>query len=104
MQVIELMTNASPGSAHTMSDSGWSNNEVFLKYLQEHFLKQDVKAPGQKLLLLFDGYKSHICPAVREWAKNNDVVLFLHRPHTSHKLQPLDVSCFGPLKAKYRKV
>ena len=100
MQVIELMANASPSSVYTMSDSGWSNNEVFFKYL----LKHAVKPPGQKLLLLFDHHKSHFYPAVREWAKNNDVVLFILLLHTSHKLQFLDVSCFGPLKAKYKKV
>ena len=98
------MANASPGSAHTVSVSVWSNNEVFLKYLQEHFLKHAVKAPGQQLFHFFDGYKSHICSAVQEWAKNTDVVLFLLLPHTSPKLQPVDISCFGPLKAKYRKV
>ena len=100
----ELMANATPGTGHTMSDSGWSNNGVFLKFLKEHFLPRVQRSPGEKVLVLFDGHKSHICPEVRAWAAANDVILFLLPPHTSHKLQPLNVSCYSPLKSKYKKV
>ena len=99
------MANSSPGSAHTLSATGWSNNSVFLKFLNEHFKKHLVaREEGEKVLLLFDGHRSHICPEVRRWARENDIILFLLPPHTSHKLQPLDVSCFGPLKNKYKQV
>ena len=33
----ELMEGATPGAAGTVSDSSWSNCEVFRKYLNEHF-------------------------------------------------------------------
>ena len=100
------MNDASPGSSHTVSNNGWSNNQVFIKFLNEHFLKNIVRPidGNQKMLLLFDGHKSHICPDVRRWAVENNVILFLLPPHSSHKLQPLDVSCFGPLKKYYKKV
>ena len=36
-----------------------------------------------------------------EWALENKVVLFVLPAHTSHITQPLDVSCFAPLKKMY---
>ncbi len=100
------MNDSSPGSSHTVSNNGWSNNQVFIKFLNEHFLPNIVRPidENQKILLLFDGHKSHICPDVRRWAVENKIILFLLPPHSSHKLQPLDVSCFGPLKKYYKKV
>ena len=57
----ELMDGATPGAAGTVSDSGWSNGEVFRKYLDEHFLNFiPQREPGQHILLLLGGHKSHI--------------------------------------------
>jgi hypothetical protein len=35
----ELMKNASPGATCAMSETGWSNSEIFRKYLKGHFFK-----------------------------------------------------------------
>jgi hypothetical protein len=35
-----LLAGSSPGSAGTVSDSGWSNSTVFMPYIGGHFLKQ----------------------------------------------------------------
>jgi hypothetical protein len=34
-------------------------------------------------------------------AKENDIIMLTLPPHTSHKLQPLDRTCYGPLKTAY---
>ena len=52
-------------------------------------------------LILFDGHKSHISLTLSEWAKQNNVILFVLPPHTSHLTQPLDVGLFGPFKSNY---
>ena len=36
-----------------------------------------------------------------EWAKTNNIILFVLPAHTSHLLQPLDVAIFGPFKSFY---
>ena len=36
-----------------------------------------------------------------DWAKENNVVLFVLPAHTSHALQPLDLGCFGPFQRIY---
>lgn len=98
----ELLEGASTGASGTVSDSGWSNNEVFLKYLQDHFLQfVQERVPAQPFLLLYDGHKSHVTLNIIDWAKENNIVLFVLPPHTSHVLQPLDVGCFGPFQNVY---
>ncbi|XP_064633674.1 uncharacterized protein LOC135491633 [Lineus longissimus] len=96
----DLMQGAMPGAASTMSDNGWSNGTVFRKYITEHFLKYIVRRndPEQHIILLYDGHKSHINSEIINWAKSQNIILFVLPPHTSHRLQPLDVACFGPFK------
>jgi len=78
---------------------------VALKWLQEVFIPQtQPQDPSQRRLLICDGHDSHTA-ADFMWAcyKNNIQLLFLP-PHTSHVLQPLDLSIFSPLKHTYRKL
>lgn len=97
-----LLEGAQPGSAMAMSDSGWSNGKVFIDYMQRHFIKYAARQdPNEKLLLLFDGHASHCTLEAMDWAKQNNVILFVLPPHSSHALQPLDVGCFGPFKSAY---
>ena len=88
------------GARGTMSKSGWSNTEVFKQYLSEHFVKYAPCGNGYTLIL-YDGHRSHIHPDIIEWAKENNIILFVLPPHTSQVLQPLDVGCFGPLQKAY---
>ncbi|XP_053390074.1 uncharacterized protein LOC123531140 isoform X2 [Mercenaria mercenaria] len=98
----ELLAESTPGVSGCVTDSGWSNSDTFLKYLNDHFLKF-VQRPdeSQPILLIFDGHRSHINIPVIEWAKQHNIILFVLPAHTSHLLQPLDVGCFGPLQRVY---
>lgn len=97
-----LMQGASSGSDASMSKTGWSNSSIFLEYLQSHFIKYIQRSdPNQQIIIIFDGHKSHINVPVLEWAKKNNIILFVLPAHTSHVLQPLDVACYGPLQKIY---
>ncbi|XP_045169024.1 uncharacterized protein LOC123531825 [Mercenaria mercenaria] len=98
----DLLQGAASGSAGTMSKTGWSNSVIFHEYLESHFLKY-IQRPdsNQPVLVIFDGHRSHINVPVLEWAKRNNIILFVLPAHTSHCLQPLDVGCFGPLQKIY---
>ncbi|CAC5407979.1 EEA1 [Mytilus coruscus] len=37
--LTELLSGGMPGTDGRVSDSGWSNTELFLRYMQEHFIK-----------------------------------------------------------------
>ncbi|KDR68191.1 hypothetical protein GALMADRAFT_32338, partial [Galerina marginata CBS 339.88] len=48
-----------------------------------------------------DGHGSH---TTLEWinlARANNIILYCLPPHTTHRLQPLDVGCFGPLQTAW---
>ena len=53
------------------------------------------------MLLLLDNHESHLPIEVLECAKENGVIMLSFPPHCSHRMQPLDVSVFGPFKKYY---
>ena len=86
---------------YAKSDSGWIDSELFLSWMKKVFLKH---CGSQRPVLLFvDGHASHITLDVIDVAKGNDVLLFCLPPHTTHALQPLDVSVFKSLKSHFSK-
>jgi len=65
-------------------------------YFLKHFLKHAVAE--RLLLLLLDGHSSHYTLDVIKAAAEMDVIMFCLPPHATADSQPLDTSCFGPLK------
>ena len=55
----------------------------------------DLTANGRKLLLLYDGYRSHTCVQALELFKKN-IVAFALPAHASGVTKPLDLSVFNP--------
>ncbi|XP_062569017.1 uncharacterized protein LOC134231111 [Saccostrea cucullata] len=84
----ELMEGCSVGADGTVSKTGWSNSEIFTTYLQNHFVRfAKGRVTDQKILLLYDGHRSHFSPALIDWAIDQDIILYVLPPHTSHILQ-----------------
>lgn len=54
-------------------------------------------------MLICDGFGTHETLEVLVYCFANDIILCRLPSHTSHKLQPCDISVFGPLKAAYRE-
>ena len=80
-----------------LSTSGWMVGELFLQFM--HHLVANVRPTTENpMLLLLDNHHSHLDIKVLNFAKSNGVTLLSFPPNCSHKLQPLDVSVFGPLK------
>ena len=100
----ELLNGATPGYTGTMSDTGYSNTEIFSSYIKEHLIKYfQSRDHEQSILLLYDGHFSHISLSLIEWAQTNNIVLFVLPLHTSHILQSMDVGCFGPFETLYQQ-
>jgi len=49
-------------------------------------------------LLVLDGHGSHETSEIIRLAEANNIIVFCLPPHTTHKLQPLDVGVFGPFQ------
>lgn len=82
------------------SPSGWSNEKLFIQFM-EHFIEKVKPSVEKPVILLMDNHESHISIPVINLAKTNGVILITFHPHTSHKMQPLDRSVFGPFKTFY---
>ena len=94
------MTNAYPGSIALANGSGWMDGENFLYYMKH--LQNHVKSCKEDpFLLILDNHSSHLDFRVVQFAKENYIELLTLPPHTSHELQPLDVSVFGPFKRAF---
>jgi hypothetical protein len=85
-----------------VSENGWTTDELGLTWLKEVFNKhtQD-RTVGTYRLLILDGHGSHVTGAFDQYAKQNSIIVLCMPPHSSHILQPLDVSCFAVLKQRY---
>ncbi|KAB0790097.1 hypothetical protein PPYR_15584 [Photinus pyralis] len=95
-----MLSNAPPGCKGAAHQSGWMTSENFLIFI-EHFV-QFVKCSKDKpVLLILDNHESHLSISVLNYCKLNGVVLLSFPPHTSHRLQPLDRTVYGPLKRYY---
>ena len=79
-----------------MSLVGDLDGGLLKKWSTEHFLKFAVQE--RLLLLVMDRHQSQVDPELVQAAEREGVFLLCLPPHTSHILQPLDVSFFGSLK------
>ena len=64
---------------------------------------KSLTALGQKVLLLYDGYRSHMSLKALEILKANNIIAYALPSHTSATAQPLDVSVFNSFKHFLRK-
>lgn len=86
-----------PDCIGTANSSGWATNDEFFIFMK-HFIRHVKPTIECPVLLLLDNHSSHLCVETLDLAKANGVVMLSFPPHCSHKLQPLDVSVFGPFK------
>lgn len=90
------------GSSYKMSESGWMNEELFYQWLQ-HFVSHTQSSKETPTLLLMDNHSSHTSLLTYNYCKDNGIIVVSFPPHTSHRLQPLDLTFFGPLKTAYNR-
>lgn len=95
-----MLHGAPEGSAGSAYPSGWMTSEIFFSYMT-HFIKHAKCVKEKPTLLLLDNHESHISIPVLEIAKRHGIHMLTFHPHTSHKMQPLDRTVFGPFKAYY---
>ena len=93
--------NAHPNTLYGRSDSGWMTTEIFSTWFQKNC--ETVKE-RPLLLLIFDGLLTHVSIPVISKAIEENIHIIKFPPHVTHVLQPLDVTCFGPLKRNWEKM
>jgi hypothetical protein len=91
--------NAYKGTQYACSESGWMVSEIFYDWFK-YFCLTITQRP---LLLVYDGHSTHLTSAVILQARSENITIVKLPPHTTDKLQPLDVVCFKPLKTQWDK-
>ena len=86
------------------SENGWTDNELGVDWLKRCFEPATAKyLHGDYRLLMVDGHASHISTEFIKFCNEKKIIPLCLPPHTTHLLQPLDVSVFGPLSREYKK-
>lgn len=88
----------------TSSPSGWTNDELAMEWLTKVFdraTKAKARFGRDPRLLFLDGHGSHINLKFLDWCDKHNIQICAYPPHTTHRLQPLDVSLFAPLATYY---
>ncbi|MCO5581457.1 hypothetical protein L7F22_035342 [Adiantum nelumboides] len=94
--------NCEEGAAMAMQKKAWMTSELFQAWL-EHFDNAITQMIGKtsRHLLILDGHESHVSQEVVAKAYEAGIDIITLPTHTSHKLQPLDVSAFKSLKVQF---
>jgi hypothetical protein len=105
---VDLRSNwvchEAPGWQFACSKKGYMNSDINLEWMQKVFEPSSrARANGRPRILISDGFETHESLDVFKFCFENNIVLCRLPSHTSHKLQPCDVSVFGPLKTAYRE-
>ena len=98
--------NPAPGAPErtliVRTPKGWMTSIAFLKYMKDMFVpyiqQHDIPLP---VVLLIDGHPSHKTPEVGEYCREQGIILYKLPAHSTHLLQPCDVSIFKSMKAAW---
>lgn len=96
------MNNTPAGFIGVAHETGWMTSANFLKYL-EHFIQYARPSENNRVLLIMDNHASHVTFEAVILCRENYISLLGFPAHTSHRMQPLDVSVYGPLKTAYSR-
>lgn len=96
-----MLVGAPPATLGLAQPSGWMTAPLFVEVMN-HFITHTGSSLDNPSLLILDNHESHLSLEAVTLAKSSGVTLLTLPPHTSNKLQPLDVGVFGPFQAFYR--
>lgn len=86
-----------------VTDTGYSNDIIGFEWLKKFNEYSARFQKGSWRLLLLDNHDSHCTHDFIEYATSQKIVLLALPAHTTHLMQPLDVTVFQPLKGAYKK-
>ena len=90
----------------TGTENGWMTGPafcIFLHAVAEDAIAGGTKMPGEKVVLFVDNHSSHLNIEFCKTTGQLGIILIPLPANTTFLSQPCDVSCFKPLKSKWRK-
>ena len=99
---LEDYDHSSEEAYFAVSKKGWTNEDLGLSWLTKLFEPTTrSKAGNNRRLLIVDGHSSHVNMKFIDYCDNHNILLVILPPHSTHRLQPLDVTVFSPLATAY---
>ena len=96
---MELMIGAPPGSVMVNFSTGWVQTYIFINWFK-HYVKHTHSSKENPSVLLLDGHSTHTKSIeLIDLARENGVPIVCLLPHTTHRLQPLDVTVMKPFSS-----
>ena len=88
-----------------LSDTRWINDELGMIWLRDVFDKHTYhRTIGRYRLLIINGHGSHLTAEFHRFCDDNLIILLCKPAHSSHLLQPLNISYFLVLKRVYGRM
>ncbi|KAH7563633.1 plasma membrane calciumhypothetical proteintransporting atpase 2 [Bipolaris maydis] len=84
-----------------LSENGWTTDQLGVEWVKHFNQHTAARTAGVYRLLILDGHSSHATLEFDQYCTENKIITLCMPPYTSHLLQPLDVSCYSPLKRAY---
>lgn len=97
-----LLDGAPNGAQAWCSESGWITNPTYNNWL-EIFIEKTRPTKEKPVLLVMDNHATHQNLDGLKLAREKHVIIVSIPPHTSHKLQPLDVAVYRSFKIAFEK-
>jgi hypothetical protein len=88
---LQLENNGPVGSQSACSKNGWINEELFFQWFH-HFTSYVKYSKNESVLLMLDNHASHVSLRMFNYCRNNGIVMLSIPAHSSHRLQPLDLT------------
>ena len=99
---LEDFDHSSEVAFFASTENGWSCDALGLHWLQRIFDRHTKQKAGRAYrLLILDGHNSHINLKFIDYADRNRILIAVLPPHSTHRLQPLDVGLFSALSTYY---
>lgn len=95
-----MIKGAPTGTKALCSSTGWMTDELFVDVMA-HFIEFTKPSKDRPIFLLYDNHSSHVSLKATQLAKANGVIILTIPPHTSHRVQPLDVGVYSSFKHYY---
>ena len=91
------MVGAVPGAIAFTNGSGWMDGNV-MSMAMDHMQAHVKSTKEDPVFWIWDNASPHLDFRVVKKAMEYNMEILTFPPHTSHELQPLDVTCYGPMK------
>lgn len=90
-----MLNGGPPGAWGNATPTGFMNGPLFLDFITK--FQQHIRCSVENPIILFmDNHVSHRTFEVLKFCRENGIHVVSFPPHTSHRLQPLDITVFGP--------